>query len=106
MQGFDKIPPVISEEIANGENQIWWPYLLMDQNHLRAETTRPLVEHLRQVSKKSDQWSWRRCDNKIAIVLRAISDFKDGAAIWPHLLTDQNRFLADTSRGIHMQGFD
>ena len=27
-------------------------------------TTRPLGAHLRQVSKKSDQWSRRRCDNE------------------------------------------
>ena len=47
----------------------WRPYLSTDRNHFRACTTRPLGEHLRQVSKKSDQWSQRRCDNEIVTVL-------------------------------------
>ena len=33
-----------------------WPYLSTDRNHFRADTTRPPGEHLRQVSRKSDQW--------------------------------------------------
>ena len=41
--------------------KIAWPYLSTDRNHIRADTTRPLGEHLRQVSKKNDQWS-RRCN--------------------------------------------
>ena len=28
-----------------------WPHLSTDWNHYRADTTRPLVEHIRQVSK-------------------------------------------------------
>ena len=40
------------------------PYLLTDWNHIRADTTRPLGEQHGQVSKKSDQWSRRRYDNK------------------------------------------
>ena len=33
-----------------------------DRNHIRACTTRQLREHIMQVLKKSDQWSWQRCD--------------------------------------------
>ena len=40
------------------------PYLLTDWNHFRVCTTRPLGEQLGQVSKKSDQWLRRRCDNE------------------------------------------
>ena len=57
MQGFDKIPPVVSEKIDNGENQIWpshicysRPYLLLipwccstDRIHFRVCTTTPLT---------------------------------------------------------------
>ena len=39
-----------------------WPYLSTDRNHLRADTTRPLGEHFRQVSKKIVPR--RRCDNE------------------------------------------
>ena len=44
-------------------------YWLTNRNHFRACTTRPPTEHLGQVSKKSDQWSRRRCDNEIVAVL-------------------------------------
>ena len=40
-----------------------------NRNHCQVDTTRPLVEHLRQVSRKSDQWSRRRCDNEIVTVV-------------------------------------
>ena len=40
------------------------PYLSSDRNHFRACTIRPLEEQHRQVTKKSDQWSLRRCDNE------------------------------------------
>ena len=32
------------------------PHLSTEWNHFRADTTKILGEHLRQVSKKSDQW--------------------------------------------------
>ena len=101
------------------------PYLSTDRNHFQACTTRPLGEHLRQVSKKSDQWSWRRCDNEIVTVLSNGQNLTSGlrgeaimrllqcwvkgkqwyfkygrqmATIWPYLLTDWNCFRADTER--------
>ena len=42
--------------------------------------SRPVAEHLRQVSKQSDQWSRRLCDNEIVTALSKgqFSDFKDG----------------------------
>ena len=46
-----------------------WPYLSTDRNHFQACTTRPLGKHLGQVSKKSDPWSRRRCNNEIVTVL-------------------------------------
>ena len=74
------------------------PYLSSDPNQFRVDTTRPLVEHLRQVSRKSDQWSRKRCDNEIVTVLnRAISDLKM-TTVRLYLLTNQNHFQADTSR--------
>ena len=68
-------------------------------------TTRPLVEHLSQVSKqKSTPWSRRRCHNKI------VTAFSKGqlailkmAAIRPYFFIDWNDLLADTSR--HWQEF-
>ena len=56
------------------------PYLSTDQNHFWACTTRPLGEHLRNISKKSDQWPRRRCNNEIVTVLGTgqKNDFKDG----------------------------
>ena len=44
-----------------------WPHLSTDRNHFRADTTRLLGEHLRQVSKKSDKLSRRRCDNETKV---------------------------------------
>ena len=35
----------------------WRPYLSMNRNHFRANTTRPLGESIRQVSKPEDNWS-------------------------------------------------
>ena len=70
------------------ENQRFW-----------ADTTRPLVEHLRQVYKKSDQWSRRRCDTKIVTVLsKGQLVILKMAAVWPYLLKDRNCFRVDTSR--------
>ena len=68
MQGFDKIFQWF-RRCDHGENQdgCQQPYLSMDRNHFWADTTRPLMEHLRKVSKKSDLWS-RRCDNEIVSV--------------------------------------
>ena len=41
------------------------PYLSTDQKkHFLVDTTKPLGEHLRQVSKKSDQWSRGQCNEK------------------------------------------
>ena len=42
----------------------WRPYLSMDRNQIRVCTTRPLGEQLGQVSKISDQWFRKRCDEK------------------------------------------
>ena len=64
MQGFDSFPPVLSGETVKIKDGFRWPYLSTDRNHLLADTTRALGEHLRQVSKKNDQWSRRRCDNQ------------------------------------------
>ena len=67
MQGFDFNiasgfgDDAITVKIKDGCR---WPYLLMDRNHFQADTTRPLEEYLRLVSKKSDRWSPRRCDNE------------------------------------------
>ena len=103
MQAFDKIPPRISDrgdaipvKIKDGCRR---PYLLTDRNHFWACITIPLGEHLGRVSKKSDQWSRRRCDNETVTVLSKgqIAILKM-AAIRPYLLTDWNRFWADTSR--------
>ena len=75
------------------------PYLLMDLCHFQVCTTRPLGEYLGQVLKKSDQWSRRRCDNEIVTVLsnEQLVILKM-AGVQPYLLTDLNRFQADTSR--------
>ena len=53
-----------------------------------------------QVSQKSDQWSRQRiCDNEIVTVLsNGQLEILKMAAVRPYLLTDQNRFRADTSR--------
>ena len=72
----------IREKIKDGCPR---PYLSMSWNHFRACTTRPLGE----VSRKSDQWSRRICNNEIVTV------FSNGqlailkiAAVRPYLLTD------------------
>ena len=76
-----------------------WPHLSTVRNQFKACTTRPLGEHLRQVSKKSNQWSRRRCDNEIVTVLsKGQIVILKMATVRPYLLMDQNRFLADTSR--------
>ena len=75
------------------------PYLSMDRNHFRMDTTRPLVEHLRQISKKPDQRSRRECDNEIVTVLsKGQLTILKMAAVRQYLLMDRNRFRADTSR--------
>ena len=38
-------------------------------NFRRTQLTRPLVEHLRQISRKSDQWPRMRCDDESVTVL-------------------------------------
>ena len=75
------------------------PYLSTDWNHFWASTTRPLGEHLRKVSKKSNQWSWRRCNNEIVTMLSIgqIAILKM-AVVRPYLLTDRNCFKVDTTR--------
>ena len=52
---------MITVKIKDGQQR---PYLSTDQNHIQVCTTGPLGEQLRQVLKKSDQWSRKRCDNK------------------------------------------
>ena len=53
MQGFDKIPPVFLEEPGrdNAKNQRWLSAVIFvyGRNHFRADTTRTLEEHLRQI---------------------------------------------------------
>ena len=61
---YDK--KAIRRWIKDGDRR---PYLSSDRNHFQADTTRPLVEHPRQVSRKSDQWSLRRCDKETVTVL-------------------------------------
>ena len=67
MHVFHKIPPVgfngdvIKMKTKDGCRR---PHPSTDRNHFRADTTRLLGDHLRQVSKKYDQWSRRRCDNE------------------------------------------
>ena len=92
--GFGK--DVIMVKIKDG---CWQPYLSTDQNHFQACTTRALGKHLGQVSKKCDQWSRSRCDNKIVTVLSKgqIATFKM-ATVRPYLLTNRNPFWADTFR--------
>ena len=68
----------------------WQPYLW---------TTRPLGEHLGQVSKKSDQWSWRRCNNEIVSVLsKGQIAILNMAMVRQYLLMDRNQFQADIFR--------
>ena len=57
------------------------------------------MEHLRQVSKRSDQWYLRRCDNEIVTGLskRWIAILKM-AVVRPYLLTDQNHFFFSHAR--------
>ena len=75
------------------------PYLSTDRSHFRACTIRPLGEQFGQVSKKSDQWSWRSCDNEIVTVLsKGQIEILKMAAVRQYHLTDRNRFRADTSR--------
>ena len=42
----------------------WRPHLSTGRNYFRKDITRLLGKHFRQVSKKSDQFSRRRCDNE------------------------------------------
>ena len=67
----------IRRSIKDGDR---WQYLSSDRNHFRADTTSPLVEHLRQVSRKSNQWSRMKCDNEIVTVLNKgqLARFVDG----------------------------
>ena len=53
MQGFDKIPLVVMEEmkIKDGCQR---PYLSTDRNHIRADTAGPPLEHFRQAKKKKN----------------------------------------------------
>ena len=69
------------------------------QYEIRASTTSSVGEYHRQVWKKSDQWSWRICDNEIVIVLNKgeFANYKM-AAVQPYKLTDQNHFQGDASR--------
>ena len=66
---------------------------------------RLLGEQPRQVSKKSDQWSRRRCDKNIVTELS--SDFKDGrrSAIFVEETESFSGGYIQTLRGIQMQGF-
>ena len=73
------------------------PHLLTDRIQFRTDTTTPPVEYLWQVSKQSNKWSRRRCDNEIVTVLsKGQITILKMAAFRPYLLTDQNYFQADT----------
>ena len=75
------------------------PYLSSDRNHFRTCITRPLGEHPRQVSKRSDQWCRGRYNNEIVTVLsKGQIVILNMAAVWPYLLTYRCHFWADTSR--------
>ena len=66
----------------------------------------PLVEHLRQDSKKSDQWYWRYDNEIVAMFSIGQLAILKMVAVRPYLLTDQN-FTGEhiyRLRGIHMQG--
>ena len=51
----------IKVKIKDGSRR---PHLSTNRNLFREDTIRLLGDHFRQVSKKSDQWSRRRCDNE------------------------------------------
>ena len=51
----------ITRKLKDGRRR---PCLSTDRNSVSYFTTRHWVKHSDQVSKTSDQWSWRRCDNK------------------------------------------
>ena len=86
---------VITVKIKDGCRR---PYVSTDRNHFRACTTTPLGKHHRQVSKKSDQWSRRRCDEIVTGLRKGQIAILKIAAVRPYLLTDRNRFRADTFR--------
>ena len=46
--------------------------LLTNQKQVWACTTRPPGEHSRQVSKKIDQWFWKRCKNDVVAVFTIV----------------------------------
>ena len=53
----------------------------------------------RQVLKKSEEWSLRRCDSKFVTVLsKGVVVISKIAIWWPCKSTDQNCFQEDTSR--------
>ena len=75
---------MITVKIKDG---CWRPYLSMDQNHFQKDTASSLGEHLRQVSKKSDQWSPRRCDHE--------KKFRDDGRMPDSLLLDKLYLLVE-----------
>ena len=83
----------------------------MDPNQNQVGTIRPLGEHPRQVLKKSEEWSWRRCDNRIVAVLskRKIGISKMATWLAAILANGPKRFLGRHIlgfRGIYMKSFD
>ena len=64
MQGFSEIPPVVSEDTVKIKVGRQGPYLSTDQNHIWVDTTGPLGEQLRQVSKKSDGRMYGQTDGR------------------------------------------
>ena len=68
------------------------PYLLTDQNHFRADTSRHWKEFICKVSAKFLLWFWTRCDN-------------GENQSWPPtaILMDRNQFWACTTRSLGKQ---
>ena len=92
----------LGECTHNGENQRWLRtaiYVEGSEPFFRADTTRPLAEHLRLIFKNSDQWSRRRRDNEFVTLLsKGQLAILKMAAVRSYLLTDQNRLRAGASR--------
>ena len=56
-----------------------------DLNKIQVGTNIPLIEHPKEVLKKSEKWFWRRCDNKIVTVLSKWEvKISKMAALWPY----------------------
>ena len=96
MQSFNEIPLLVTEEILR-----WEKSKFVNGGHIRQLFSTKFGraqldhwEHSRQVWKESEEWSWRRCDNKIVILLNKgeVTIFK--MAVWqPYYLMNGEVFL-------------